>query len=97
MNAACFGDVVGRLLLGEVGDVAGHGGRDDEGAVALLLEVSADGFGAVGGAVQVNLDDLVPGGGRSLNDTSVGSSTGAVHFVSIYALRSGIRRGWGLV
>jgi hypothetical protein len=41
--------------------VAGHRGRDDEGAGAALLEVVADGLGAVEGAVQVGLDDLVPG------------------------------------
>lgn len=62
VDAASLGHVVRSLLLGEVGDVAGHGRGDDEGAVALLLEEGADGLGAVGSAVEVDLDDLVPVG-----------------------------------
>lgn len=60
VDAAGLGDVVRGLLLRVVGNVAGHGGRDDEGAVALLAEVGADGLGAVGGAAEVGLDDVVP-------------------------------------
>jgi len=44
---AGLGDVVRRLLLWEVGNVAGHGSGDDEGSLALLLEVSTDSLGAV--------------------------------------------------
>ena len=61
MDAACLGDVVGGLLLREVGDVAGHRGCDDERTGSTLLEVVAHCFGAVEGAVQVGLDDFVPG------------------------------------
>lgn len=78
VDAASLGDVVGGLLLREVGDVAGHGGRDDEGAGALLLEVLADGLGAVGSAVEIDLDDMVPVGSRAVDDTSIGGSTSAV-------------------
>lgn len=77
VDAAGLGHVVRGLLLGVVGDVAGHGGGDDEGAVALLLEEGADGLGAVGGAVEVDLDNVVPVGSRAVDDTSVGGSTGA--------------------
>ena len=77
VDAAGLGDVVGGLLLGVVGDVAGHGGSDDERAVALLLEVGADGLCAVGGAAQVDLDNVVPFLGGAVDDTAVGSSTGA--------------------
>ncbi|KAI6760449.1 hypothetical protein HG530_009309 [Fusarium avenaceum] len=77
VDAASLGHVVRSLLLGEVGDVARHGGCDDERAVALLLEESADGLGAVGGAVEVDLDNVVPVGGGAVDDTSVGGSTGA--------------------
>lgn len=76
VNAAGLGDIVRRLLLGEVGNVPRHGRRDDKGAVALLLEVSSHGLGAVRSAVQVDLDDLVPGSCSSLNDTGIGRGTG---------------------
>jgi len=52
--------VVAGLLLGEVGNVARHGGCDDERAGLALLEVVADSLGAVEGSVQVSLDDLHP-------------------------------------
>ena len=80
VDAASLGDVVRGLLLRVVGDVAGHGGGDNEGAVALLLEDGADGLGAVGCAVEVDLDNVVPVGGRAVDDTSVGSSTGTRHY-----------------
>lgn len=76
VDAAGLGGVVGGLLLGEVGDVAGHGGGDDEGAGASLLEVVADGLGAVEGAVQVNVDDVVPGFDGAVEDARVGGGTG---------------------
>ena len=47
MDAPSFGNVVGGLFLREVGDVAGHGGRDDEGSCFAFAEVVAHGFGAV--------------------------------------------------
>lgn len=78
VDAAGLGDVVGGLLLGEVGNVARHGGGDDQGAVALLLEDGADGLGAVGRAVEVGVDDAVPLLLGAVNDTSVGCCTGTV-------------------
>lgn len=56
--------------------MARHGGGDDERAVALLLEDSADSLGTVGSAVQVGVDDMVPVLGGAVDDTSVGSRTG---------------------
>lgn len=79
VDAASLGHVVGGLLLGVVGDVAGHGGGDDERAVALLLEVRADGLGAVGSAVEVDLDNVVPLLGGTVNDALIGGGTGAMH------------------
>lgn len=63
MDAPSLGDVVRGLLLRVVGNVAGHGGGDDEGAGAALLEVGADGFGAVEGAVEVTMEEAVVRGG----------------------------------
>jgi hypothetical protein len=60
VNTSCFSDVVGGLLLREVGNMARNGGRDDEAAVALLLEVGADRLGTVGGSVEIGVDDMVP-------------------------------------
>jgi hypothetical protein len=71
-----LGHVVRRLLLREVGDVARHAGRDDEAALAALLEVRADGFGAVERAVEVGLDDLVPVLDRAVQDARVGGAAG---------------------
>lgn len=77
MDAAGLGDVVRGLLLGEVGNVPGHGRGDDKRAAALLLEVRADGLCAVGGAVQVGLDDMVPVGGGAVDDTRISGRAGA--------------------
>lgn len=76
MDAARLGDVVGSLLLWEVGNVAAHGGGDDEGAGAALSEVVADGFGAVEGAVEVGLDDFFPGFDGAVEDAGVGGAAG---------------------
>ena len=51
MNAPGFGDIVAGLFLWVVGDVAGHRGRNDEGAGLALFEVRSDRFGAVEGSV----------------------------------------------
>lgn len=76
VDAAGFGDVVGGLLLGEVGDVAGHGGGDDEAAGASLLEVGAYGLCTVECAIEIGLDDLVPGLDGALEDAAVGGAAG---------------------
>lgn len=78
VDAAGLGDVVRGLLLGEVGDVARHGGGDDQRAVALLLEDGADGLGAVGRAVEVGVDDAVPLLLGAVDDAAVGCGAGAV-------------------
>ena len=72
VDAAGFGDVVGRLLLRVVGDVAGHAGGDDEGARFPLAEMQADGAGAVEGSGQVGADDFVPGLDAGVQDPGVG-------------------------
>lgn len=76
VDAAGLGNVVGGLLLGEVGNVAGHRSGNDEGTMTLLLEVRADGLGAVGSAVQVDLDDLVPSLFGRLDDAAVSRGAG---------------------
>lgn len=78
VNAAGLGHVVRGLLLGVVDNVARHGGSNDERAAALLLEVGANGLGAVRGSVEIDLDDLVPGLRGSINDTGVGGRASAV-------------------
>ena len=78
VDAAGLGDVVGGLLLREVDDVAGHGGGDDEGAAAALLEVLADGLGAVRRAVEVDVDHLVPGLLGALEEAAVSGGASAV-------------------
>lgn len=72
VDAARLGDVVRRLLLREVRNVAAHARGDDEGAPLLLAEVQADGAGAVEGARQVRVDDLVPRLDARVQDAGVG-------------------------
>ena len=60
MDAPSFGNVIGGLFLGKVGDVARHRGRDDEGSGFALAEVVAHGFGAVECAGQVGVDNFLP-------------------------------------
>ena len=60
MDAPGLGDVVRRLLLRVVGDMAGHARGDDEGAGLALAEMEPDGSSAVKGSRQVGVDDLVP-------------------------------------
>lgn len=76
VDAAGLGHVVRCLLLREVGDEAAHARRDDEGAGLSLAEVEADGAGAVEGAVQVGVDDLVPGLDGGVQDAGVGGPAG---------------------
>ena len=73
MDAARLGDVVRRLLLRIVGDVAGHAGSDDQGARFPLAEMQTDGSGAVKGSSQVGVDDFVPGLDAGVQDAGVGS------------------------
>ena len=60
MDASGFGNVVGGLFLREVGNVAGHGGRDDEGAGLALAEMVAHGFSAVECTSQICINDFLP-------------------------------------
>lgn len=78
VDAAGLGHVVRCLLLREVGDVARHGGGDDQRAVTLLLEDGANGLGAVGRAVEISVDDAVPVLLGAVDDARVGGCTGAV-------------------
>jgi len=54
-SPASLGNVVRSLFLGEVCNVARHGGGDDEGSGATLLEVSADSLGTVESTVEVSM------------------------------------------
>ena len=76
VDAASLCDVVRGLLLGEVGNVARHGGSEDERASLALAEVQANGTGAVEAAGQVGLDDLVPLLDGGVEDAVVGSLSG---------------------
>ena len=76
VNAASLSNVVGGLLLGEVGDVTGHGGSDDERSSLALTEVKTDSTCAVEGTSQVGLDDLVPLLNRGIENTVVGGLAG---------------------
>ena len=71
MDTAGFGNVVGGLFLGKIGDVAGHGGRDDEGSSFALAEVVTHGFGAVECAGQVGVDDFPPSLHACVQDSCV--------------------------
>lgn len=76
MDAASLGDVVGGLLLGEVGNVTRHGGGNDEAAGAALLEVGANGLGTVEGTSQVCLNNLLPVLDGAVKNSAVGSAAG---------------------
>lgn len=54
--------------------MAGHRGGDDEGAGSALLEVGADRLCAVECAVEIGLDDFVPGIDRAVQDTFDGNT-----------------------
>lgn len=73
MDATSLCDVVRGLLLGVVGDVARHGGSDDERAVATLLEVESNRTCAVECSSQVGGDDLVPLLNSGIENAIVGS------------------------
>lgn len=76
MNTAGLGNVVGRLFLRKVGDVARHGGGDNKRAGAALLEVMPDGFGAIEGAGEIGGNDFLPSLNRAVQDTGVGGTAG---------------------
>lgn len=76
VDAASLGDVVGGLLLGEVGDVARHGRGNDEAAGSALLEVGANGLGTVEGTSQVGLDNLLPVLDGAVENSAVCSAAG---------------------
>ena len=76
MNAASLGNIVRSLLLGEVGDVTGHGGGYDEASGPTFFEVMADGFGTVEGTSEVGLDDLGPVLDGAIKYTAAGGATG---------------------
>ena len=75
VDTPSLGHVVGSLFLGEVGNVAGHGGGNDQRAGATLFEVVTDGLGAVEGPVEIGLDDFIPVLDGAVQDTRVGGAT----------------------
>ena len=76
MNAAGFGDIVRRLLLREVGNMARHGGGEDEASSATLLEVVANSLGTVEAASEIGVDDLVPIFDGTIKDPAIGCAAG---------------------
>ena len=76
MDAAGLGNIVGCLLLREIGNVAGHGGGDDERAGLALTEVEANGSGTIVGAIEIGVDDLLPLLHRLLQNAIVGGLAG---------------------
>jgi hypothetical protein len=75
VDAASLCDVVRGLLLGVVGDVAGHGGSDDKGAGLALAEVQTDSTSAVVSTSQIGFNHLVPLLNSSIEDAVVGGFT----------------------
>lgn len=73
VDATSLGDVVGGLLLREVGNVTGHGGGDDKRSRLAFAEVETDSSGAVEGSSEIGLDDLVPLLDGGIEDTVIGS------------------------
>ena len=76
MDAARLGDVVRRLFLREVGNVARHGGGDDETSSSTFLEMMANGFGTVEAAREIGLDDLVPVFDGAVENATAGCTAG---------------------
>lgn len=76
VDAACLGDVVRGLFLREIGNVARHGGGDDETSSSTFLEVMANGLGTVEAAREVGLDDLVPVFDRAIKNATAGCTAG---------------------
>lgn len=64
------------LFLREVGNVAGHGGGDDEASSLSLSEVQTSSSGAVVDTGQIGLDDLLPLLDGSIEDTGIGGTAG---------------------
>lgn len=86
MNAASLGDVVRGLFLRVVGDVAGHGGRDDKGSCAALLEMGSHCLGAVGCPAEVGLDNAIPFFLGVVEESAVCCGAGTVVDVSLCSM-----------
>src|SRR5690242_3971909 len=71
VDATSLCDVVGGLLLREVGNVAGHGGSYDKRTGLALAEVKTNSTCAVKGTGQISLNDFVPLLNGSVEDTVV--------------------------
>lgn len=75
--------------------MARHGRRNDKGSATLLLEMGADSLCAVGSAIQVDLNNLVPSGRSSINNTCVRSGSGtAINDISTPRLLGKINSIW---
>lgn len=71
MDTSSLRGVVRCLFLREIGDVAGHAGRDDKAARSPFLKMRTDLLGAVEGSVQIRLDHLVPVRDRRFEDAII--------------------------
>lgn len=74
VNAPRLGHIVARLLLRIVRNMARHTARDDEAALAPLLEVRADSLRAVKRTRQIRLDHLRPVIHRAIQDPCAGGT-----------------------
>ena len=75
MDATRFGDVVRCLFLREVGNVARHGGGDDETSSSTFLEMMTNGLGTVEAAREISLDHLVPVFDGAVKNATTGCTT----------------------
>ena len=68
MNTASFCDVIRSLLLWVVCNVARHRGGDDERTSSALFEMRTNSFGTVKSAVEIDVDNMVPGLHRAIEN-----------------------------
>ena len=93
MDAARLGDVVRCLFLREVGNVARHGGGDDETSSSTFLKVMAYGLGTVEAAREIGLDDLVPILDGAVKNATAGCTAGVGDkSINLMTRKSGVDR-----
>lgn len=69
VDTSSLGDVVGSLLLREIGNVTRHGRCNDKRSSSTLLEVVTNSLGTVEDTVQVGLNNLMPVFSAAVKDT----------------------------
>ena len=79
VDTPSLGNVVRGLLLGEVGNVAGHRCCDDKGARVALFKVRTNCLGTVEGAVEIGLNDIHPFCHNAIQDSRVGGAACVGH------------------